>query len=90
MPSRNQNVIELKLCRPLLFAKLVGLGKESLQCPPAFKYMMFSKESKWHKFLLRGDYSGSILVWRCVDPANNPLGWQNKPKHIPARHCMRA
>lgn len=53
--------------RPLLFSILKPPEPSSLKCPPAFKYVIFSREGKWLKFLLRGDATGSICVWRVPD-----------------------
>ena len=53
--------------RPLLFSVLKPPDSISLKCPPAFKYVIFSREGKWLKYLLRGDATGSICVWRVPD-----------------------
>ena len=53
--------------RPVLFAILKPSTNINLKCPPAFKYVIFSREGKWLKFLLRGDASGAVSVWRVPD-----------------------
>jgi len=53
--------------RPLLFAVFRPPIPDPLQCPPAFKYVIFSREGRWQKFLLRGSAEGSLLVWRVPD-----------------------
>jgi len=53
--------------RPILFAQLKPSTNINLKCPPAFKYVIFSREGKWLKYLLRGDASGTISVWQIPD-----------------------
>ena len=53
--------------KPILFATLKPASDINLKCPPAFKYVIFSREGKWLKYLLRGDGSGTISVWRIPD-----------------------
>ncbi|XP_023324405.1 WD repeat-containing protein 7 isoform X4 [Eurytemora carolleeae] len=55
--------------RPRLFCVLKPEVEENLSCPPAFKYMIFNKEGRWWKYLLRGDNKGAISVWRIPDTA---------------------
>ena len=50
-----------------MFSILKPPNVGSLKCPPAFKYVIFSREGKWLKYLLRGDATGSICVWRVPD-----------------------
>ena len=52
---------------PVLFAILKPSANIHLKCPPAFKYVIFNKDGKWLKYLLRGDGSGTISVWRIPD-----------------------
>ncbi len=33
---------------------------------PTFKYVIFSRDGKWLKYLLRGDAKGTIAIWRWV------------------------
>ena len=51
----------------MLFAQLKPSTNINLKCPPAFKYVIFSREGKWLKYLLRGDASGTISVWQIPD-----------------------
>ena len=53
--------------KPVLFATMKPSVDINLKCPPAFKYAIFSKDGKWMKYLLRGDGSGTISVWRIPD-----------------------
>ncbi len=56
--------------RGLLFCQLTadpGQGGRPLKCPPAFKYLIFSKEGKWMKYLMRGDCDGRLTVWKIPD-----------------------
>jgi hypothetical protein len=46
-------------------------GQKNLECPPVFKYLIFSKDGKWMKFLLRGDAEGRLAVWKV--PGTIPL-----------------
>ena len=49
------------------FDLAVGNSQKNLECPPVFKYLIFSKDGKWMKFLLRGDAEGRLAVWRVPD-----------------------
>ena len=57
----------------LLFCQLVmdkpdgKKGRPPLDCPPAFRYLIFSKDSKWVKYLMRGDANGRLAVWKIPD-----------------------
>ena len=57
----------------LLFCQLVmdqpdgKRGRPPLDCPPAFRYLIFSKDSKWVKYLIRGDANGRLAVWKIPD-----------------------
>ena len=44
-----------------------GNNAKNLECPPVFKYLIFSKDGKWLKFLLRGDAEGRLAVWKVPD-----------------------
>ena len=51
----------------LLFCELVMNIDKPLDCPPAFKYLIFSKDGKWMKYLMRGDCDGKLSVWKIPD-----------------------
>ena len=57
----------------LLFCQLVmdrpdgKRGRDPLDCPPAFRYLIFSKDNKWVKYLMRGDANGRLAVWKIPD-----------------------
>ena len=51
----------------LLFCELATKAERPLKCPPAFKYLIFSKEGKWLKYLMRGDCEGRLTVWKIPD-----------------------
>ena len=54
--------------KTLLFCELtLGAAERRLKCSPAFKYLIFSKEGKWMKYLLRGDCDGRLAVWKIPD-----------------------
>ena len=44
-----------------------GGGDLPLDCPPAFKYLIFSRDGKWVKYLMRGDARGRLSVWKIPD-----------------------
>ncbi len=51
-----------------LFCELImDLPRPPLHCPPAFKYLIFSRDGKWLKYLMRGDANGRIAVWKIPD-----------------------
>ena len=43
------------------------VAQKNLECPPVFKYLIFSKDGKWMKYLLRGDGDGRLAVWKVPD-----------------------
>ena len=56
----------------LVFCQLVpttvnNCPEPPLDCPPAFKYLIFSRDSKWVKYLVRGDARGRLCVWKIPD-----------------------
>ena len=51
----------------LLFCSLTMDAERPLSCPPAFKYLIFSKDGKWMKYLMRGDCDGRLAVWKIPD-----------------------
>ena len=51
----------------LLFCQMSLPEEKRLKCPPAFKYLIFSKDGKWMKYLMRGDCEGRLAVWRVPD-----------------------
>ena len=52
----------------MLFCELVmDLPQPPLHCPPAFKYLIFSRDGKWMKYLMRGDANGKIALWKIPD-----------------------
>ena len=52
----------------LLFCELVmDMPRPPLHCPPIFKYLIFSREGKWMKYLMRGDANGRIALWKIPD-----------------------
>ena len=52
----------------LLFCQLVVEKSQlPLDCPPAFRYLIFSRDGKWVKFLMRGDANGQLAVWKIPD-----------------------
>ncbi len=53
--------------KSLLFCELIMDVERPLRCPPAFKYLIFSKEGKWMKYLMRGDCDGRLAVWKIPD-----------------------
>ncbi len=51
--------------KSLLYCRLVmDVERPALDCPPAFKYLIFSKDGKWMKYLMRGDCNGRLAVWK--------------------------
>ena len=44
-----------------------GGGDLPLDCPPALKYLIFSRDGKWVKYLMRGDARGRLSVWKIPD-----------------------
>ncbi|XP_059089612.1 WD repeat-containing protein 7-like [Tigriopus californicus] len=53
--------------KSLLFCELVMDVERPLKCPPAFKYLIFSRDGKWMKYLIRGDCDGRLAVWKIPD-----------------------
>ncbi len=53
--------------RGLLFCRLTTAVERPLKCPPSFKYLIFSKEGKWMKYLMRGDCDGRLTIWKIPD-----------------------
>ena len=52
----------------MLFCELVmDMPQPPLHCPPAFKYLIFSRDGKWMKYLMRGDANGKIALWKIPD-----------------------
>ena len=52
----------------MLFCQLVmDRPGPPLHCPPAFKYLIFSRDGKWMKYLMRGDANGKIALWKIPD-----------------------
>ena len=53
----------------LVFCMLVPAPSPGppLDCPPAFKYLIFSRDGKWVKYLMRGDARGRLSVWKIPD-----------------------
>ena len=54
----------------LMFCQLIpssSAGDLPLDCPPAFKYLIFSRDGKWVKYLMRGDARGRLSVWKIPD-----------------------
>lgn len=53
----------------LVFCTLVPAPSPGppLDCPPAFKYLIFSRDGKWVKYLMRGDARGRLSVWKIPD-----------------------
>lgn len=51
----------------LLFCTLTMDEERPLDCPPAFKYLIFSKDGKWMKYLMRGDCDGRLSMWKIPD-----------------------
>ena len=45
----------------------MDLPRPPLHCPPTFKYLIFSREGKWMKYLMRGDANGRIALWKIPD-----------------------
>ena len=72
--------------KSLLFCELVLDMGPPLKCPPAFKYLIFSKEGKWMKYLLRGDCHGQLAVWKIPD---TPDCASMQLKHESTNECSK-
>ncbi len=63
----NKSKLALGGSRGLLFCRLTTAVERPLKCPPSFKYLIFSKEGKWMKYLMRGDCDGRLTIWKIPD-----------------------
>ena len=66
----NKSKVTSDTGKSLMFCQFdVGIhgSHKNLECPPVFKYLIFSKDGKWMKYLLRGDADGRLAVWKIPD-----------------------
>ena len=71
----------------LLFCELVmDMPRPPLHCPPTFKYLIFSRDGKWMKFLMRGDANGRIALWKIPDTPECASMQLKKVKISQCRH----
>jgi hypothetical protein len=70
----------------------MDVPRPALHCPPAFKYLIFSKDGKWMKYLMRGDANGRIALWKIPDTpecAAMQLKKVNKSARATAEICKQ-
>lgn len=44
-----------------------------MSCPPAMRYHEVNRSGKVHKYLLRGDSDGAVVVWSIPEVTNSQL-----------------
>ena len=64
----NKSKVTADTGKSLMFCQFdLHVAQKNLECPPVFKYLIFSKDGKWMKYLLRGDGDGRLAVWKVPD-----------------------
>ncbi|KAK4884672.1 hypothetical protein RN001_000943 [Aquatica leii] len=65
--NKNFHSATLESDSPFLYCILSQPDNKLLSCPPAMRFVTTQRQGKSHRYLLRGDSEGYVLVWNIPD-----------------------